>query len=85
MITRGELGSTGGPVVSTPELVSAMAIPPGERRALAIALHVDKDLQLGVATLPLDGRPGASFTPLGPVDPKEVHPPFAFGDLAVQP
>jgi hypothetical protein len=40
---------------------------------------------MGVMSVPLDGRPGAAFTPLAPFAPRDVHPPFAFGDLAVQP
>jgi hypothetical protein len=85
MVARGELGSAGGPIATTAELLGALTIPAAGERALAIALRVDKGVELGVMTVPLDGRPGATFTPLAPYAPRDVHPPFAFGDLAVQP
>jgi hypothetical protein len=85
MVARGELGSAGGPVATTAEMLGAITIPAGGERALALALRVDPIVEIGVMSVPLDGRPGAVFTPLAPFAPRDVHPPFAIGDLAVQP
>jgi hypothetical protein len=85
MIARGELGSAGGPVATTAEMLGAITIPAGGDRALALALRVGETVEIGVMSVPLDGRPGAVFTPLAPFAPRDVHPPFALGDLTVQP
>jgi hypothetical protein len=84
-VARGQLGGGGGVAVSTPQLLTTIALPVGEERALCLALAIGDAAALGVAGVPLDGRGASSFTPLFSLETPRVHPPFTFGDLAVQP
>jgi hypothetical protein len=87
MVARAELGGVGGgPVATTRELLGALVVPPDHRRALAIAARAGESaLELGLASVSLDGRASVQFAPLGPLAPAAVHPPFRLGELAIQP
>jgi hypothetical protein len=86
MIARAELGSGGGPVATTPELLGALAVQPGSRHAIALAIRaLDSGLELGVARVTLDGQATVQFTSLARLEPTALHPPFVLGDLVLQP
>jgi hypothetical protein len=86
MIARAELGSGGGPVATTKQLLGALVVPPGNREAIALAVQANEAaLQLGVAQVSLDGQAHVRFAPLAPIEPALIHPPFRLGDLALQP
>ena len=86
MIARAELSSAGGPVATTAELLGSFVVQAAEKRAVALAIHAtDGALEVGLDDIVLEGEKSARFVGLGTIDPKHVHPPFAFGDLAIQP
>lgn len=86
MVARADLSSGGGPIATTHELLGALAVPAGDRRAIALAVHLaDAALELGVASVSLDGQATVAFTRLAAIEPSAIHPPFLLGDLAIQP
>ena len=85
-IARAELGGGGGPVAPTPELLGPLVVPAGDKRVLALALHLtDGGVQVGVDDVSLETGGSARFLSLGTLPATQVRPPFSFGDLAIQP
>jgi hypothetical protein len=67
MIARAELGSGGGPVATTREVLGQVALPPGRRQAVALAIRAtDAGFELGVASVSLDGQAKVGFVTHSP-------------------
>jgi hypothetical protein len=91
MMVRGELSGAGGPMFTSPQVLSAVDLTPDAQRIAATAARVAQpvsvpvQLEFGVVTAPVFGQGAPVYVGLGPLAPRELKPPFLIGELRIQP
>ncbi len=92
MMVRADINGGGGPLFSTPQIMSAVDLTPDSQLVLATAAQLSPgpndsvfSFEFGVTISSIWGSPSPTFLQLGPLSPSELKPPFAIGDLRIQP
>jgi hypothetical protein len=72
--------------------MSALDLTPDAQLLLATSFRLSASpttggaaLEFGITASPIWGNPSPTFIPLGPLPAASLHPPFALGDLRIQP
>jgi hypothetical protein len=94
IMVRADVNGGGGPMFTTPEILSAIDLTPDAQLIVATAMRVTPaaagdsgaTLEFGIAFSPIfRAFQKPTFVPLGPLAPAEVKPPFLVGDVRIQP
>jgi hypothetical protein len=92
-MVRADINGGGGPMFTTPEVMSALDLTPDAQLIVATAARVEPaaakgglTLAFGVTFAPIWGSSVAPvFLSLDKLPPAELAPPFAIGDIRIQP
>jgi hypothetical protein len=92
MIVRADINGGGGPLFASPHIMSSVDLTPDSQWVVATAARVAPSpatrsvvLDFGVMVSPVWGSPMPVFVSLGTLDPGELKPPFAIGEVRIQP
>jgi len=93
ILVRADINGGGGPLFTTPEILSAVDLTPDAQLLVATAARVTPTpatggltLDFGVTFAPIWSTTIAPvFLPLEKLNAKELKPPFLIGDLRIQP
>jgi hypothetical protein len=90
MMVRGELNGGGGPMFTSPQLLSGVDLTPDSQWVVATAARVitataTPQFEFGVVAAPVWGSGSPIFVGLGPMEGKELKPPFLIGEIRIQP
>jgi hypothetical protein len=92
ILVRADVAGGGGPLFTAPQILSAIDISPDAQLIAATAARVVAPstgegvvLEFGVAWAPVWGTPSPTFVSLTPLSTAALKPPFALGELRIQP
>ena len=93
LLVRADINGGGGPLFATAEILSALDLTPDAQLLVATAARVSPVpstgavvVDFGVTFAPIWGTPITPlFLPLERLNDQELKPPFALGDLRIQP
>jgi hypothetical protein len=91
IMVRADVNGGGGPMFTTPEILSALDLTPDAQLLVATAARVipaaaGATAEFGITFAPIfRGLQATTFVPLGPLAVKNVRPPFFLGDVRIQP
>jgi hypothetical protein len=92
MIVRADINGGGGPLFASAQVLSSLDLTPDAQWVVATAARVAPApatqsvvLDFGVMMSPVWGSPTPVFLSLGALDAAELKPPFAFGEIRIQP
>jgi hypothetical protein len=92
MMVRADINGGGGPLFTTPQILSSVDLTPDAQLVVATSARVSPApatssvvLDFGVTVAPIWGTPEPLFLPLGPLAARELKPPFAIGEVKIQP
>jgi hypothetical protein len=92
MMVRADINGGGGPLFASPIIMSSVDLTPDAQWVVATAARLapappDKTIVLdfGVVFSPVWGSPTPTFVSLGTMPAAELKPPFAIGEVRIQP
>jgi hypothetical protein len=92
IMVRADVSGGGGPLFTAPQILSALDLTPDSQLVAATAARVAPPstgegvlLEFGVSWAPIWGTPSPSFLSLAPLAASALKPPFALGELRIQP
>jgi hypothetical protein len=92
MIVRADINGGGGPLFASAQVLSSLDLTPDAQWVVATAARVAPApatqsvvLEFGLMVSPVWGSPTPVFLSLGALDAGELKPPFALGDVRIQP
>lgn len=93
IMVRADINGGGGPLFTTPEVMSALDLTPDAQLLVATSARVSPApatesavLDFGITVAPIWGSAmHPLFLPLDKLAPAELRPPFAIGDVRIQP
>jgi hypothetical protein len=91
IMVRADVNGGGGPMFTTPEILSALDLTPDAQLLVATAARVTPapngaTVQFGITFAPIfRALQPTTFVPLRTLAARAVRPPFALGDVRIQP
>ncbi len=92
MVVRADINGGGGPLFASPQIMSSLELTPDAQWLVGTAARVAPApsthsvvLDFGLMMSPVWGNPAPVFLSLGALDPAELTPPFALGEIRIQP